>query len=709
MRYFKSTVVIFIIFLPVILFAGQKILSPCFVLELQSIGFPTAEKDRAAWPIRDLVFYKGNLYLGHGDAVVNTGATDVMYYDPKSKDFISEFTVDDEAIYYYQLVNNTLMIPGVDATEDWSFGNIYILSDTGWVKHRTIPTGIHVNDLAWYYEQLFASTGSIANIGEDIEYALGGIFASTDTGRTWSLSYASPGDENSVYRIQNLIVYQNKLYAFPFAYSALTKENIPTKYHDALSKPYGANNEYLILSVDIFGDCDVLVFDKKTWQCQDIIPKDKLCYAARPFVFKEKLLIPVLTGEYIDYLNKNRQLVEQARTSIFSFDGQSTRELKFDYDRLSDVLVKDDTLYLLIEKDSLYYIAETENLKKWQYYLIPPKTKKPTSIEYLDGIFYIGSEDGNIFASSNKVLVKNFKEVEKIVPARFYGAAELPRDGKWYWTAMSEIENWGRLARITAEVKYGNVIKLKTSNISKISVFPPLYLLDPQHETMLIINDQVVFEGFVEDISELICTQSLSDDTIAWKVEKGYATFETYTPEKYLIGNTEIELLRSDANSLVGYWKADAIKYAAGTDLGVINYEGIRADIITSNVYLEDIYDAHYRNTLRKFEASGRDLIAMLEYNLNQPEDMRCNISGFTVKYVSDDSGCKITESTLQPTKRYTVAVENYLAERAERFLGQTIEYTSIAKNTYQAMIEWFAEYETIKAITPRINRQIKD
>jgi len=99
----------------------------------------------------------------------------------------------------------------------------------------------------------------------------------------------------------------------------------------------------------------------------------------------------------------------------------------------------------------------------------------------------------------------------------------------------------------------------------------------------------------------------------------------------------------------------------------------------------------------------------MLEYNLNQPEDMRCNISGFTVKYVSDGSGFKITESTLQPTKKYTVAVENYLAERAERFLGQTIEYTSIEKNTYQAMIEWFAEYQTIRDIAPRINRLTKD
>jgi len=705
MRYFRSTVVIFIIFLPVILFAGQKILAPCYVLELESIGFPTAEKDQAAWSIRDLILYDGKLYLGHGDAVVNTGPTDVIYYDLERKDFISEYTVDDEAIYYYQLVNNILMIPGVDATEDWSLGNIYILTDTGWVKHRTIPNGIHVNDLVWFNEKLFSSTGSIANIGDDIEYALGGIFASPDTGRTWSLSYASPSDENSVYRIQDLIVYKDRLYAFPFAFSALTKENIPDKYHSALSETYGANNEYLILTTDIFGACDVLVYDNKTWQCHDIIPKDKICYVARPFVFQEKLFIPALSGEYIDYLNKNRQLVEQAVTLIYSFDGQTTKALKFDYDRLSDVLVKDDTLYLLIEKDDLYYIAATENLKKWQYYLIPPKIRKPTSIEYLDGVFYIGSDDGNIFVTSNKVLVKDLKNIEKIVPIKFYGAAELPRDGKWYWTAISRFKRWGELARITAEVKYGNIIKLKTSNISELIVFPPEYLLDPQHEIILIINDQVIFEGFIEDAKELICTQSQNNETEIWDVKKGSIEFERYTPEKHLLGNTEIELVRSDENSPAGDWKADAIRYAAGTDLGLINHGGIRADIITSNIYLEDIYDAHYRNTLCKFEVSGKELNTLFEYNLNQPEDMRCHISGFSVKYVSGSSGFKITQSTLQPAKKYSVATEDYLAERAMRFLGKDIEYTTIEKNTYQAMIEWFAEHQTIRDITPRIDK----
>lgn len=703
MKYTKLIVFFLAFILPNILYAGQKLLAPCSVLELESIGFPTMEKERAAWPIRDLMFFKEKLYIGHGDAVVNTGPTDIIYYDLDKKEFVTEFTVDDEAIYYYQVVNNTLMIPGIDATEDWSFGNFYILTDNGWIKQRTIPNGLHVNDLEWFDEQLFASTGSIGKVGKEIEYALGGIFASSDTGRTWLLSYATPGDDKSIYRIQSLIAYKDELYAFPFAYSALTKDDIPVKYHEALSKPYGQDDEFLVFRVDIFGNCDVLSFNTRTWQCQDIIPADNICYVAKPFVFKEKLCIPVLFGEYIDYLHKDRQLVPQAKTVLFSFDGQQTKEIKFDYDRLSDVLVVNDTLYLLIEKDSLFYIAETENLKNWRYYLIPSAIKKPQSIEYANGLFYVGAVDGNIFVSIQNIPVKKSREAENIVPRNFYGAAELPRDGKWYWTAIKALQNWGQLGWIIAEIKYGNVIKINTSNISSISVFPPAYHLDPKYETILIIDGQVVFEGFLSDASELICVQSEDSGAVAWDIVRGKAEFKTYTPEKHLIGKTEMELTRQSENSVVGYWKADVIRYAGGTDLAIINYSSIRNDIISSSIFLEDIYDANYPDILCKFKMSGKELTALLEYNLNQSEDRRCHIAGFTVEYRTEGSNIKIIKTTLDQKKVYTVATEKYLAEQAQRFLGRDIEYTKLEKNTYQAMIEWFSEHEVVKDIVPRI------
>lgn len=520
MKYFKIGLILLIFVLPNFSNAKRKLPSPCYLLELSSIGFPVAEKEKDAWKINELMIFNEKLYLGHGCAVVNTGPTDVIYYDLKKKKFITEFTVDDEAIYYYQIIDNKLMIPGIDATEDWDFGNFYILTDTGWIKHRTIPNGIHVNYLASFNEKLFVSTGTYSSIGEDIEFAVGGIFCSIDAGKTWTLSYATPSDDQSVYRVNALLVYKEKLYAFPFAYSSLKKVEIPEKYHAGLSeKPY-YEDYYLIFNEDIFGQSDVLVYDGKRWRCEDIIPKDELCYISKPFVFNDKLVMPVLSGKYIDYLSLKDKLPDQAKKILCSFDGKHTQEIQFKYDKIIDVLVKEDFLYLLIEQDNIHYIVKTQDLKKWEYFLIPQAIENPKSIEFNASTFYIGTKNGNIFESIGSKPIKTLEESKDIVPKKIFGAAELPGDSKWYWVAINEWQHSGTLAKISAEVKFGNVIKITTDNIAKISVFLPSYYLNLDRNIILIIDNTIVYKGKLDNTNELICTRTEENGEIVWEIEK---------------------------------------------------------------------------------------------------------------------------------------------------------------------------------------------
>jgi hypothetical protein len=697
MRYF-----LLVITLTSILAAG-KLPSPCYFLELTSIGFPTSEKQSAAWNIRDLIFFNNKLYLGHGDAVINTGPTDVIFYDPESKEFITEFTVDDEAIYLFQIIDDKLMIPGVDATEDWSFGNFYILTDTGWVKHRTLPLGLHINYLASYNRKLFASTGTYGKIGDDIEFYMGSVFCSTDTGKTWKLSYTTPSDDQSVYRVNQLIVYEGKLYAFPFAYAGLKIEEIPEKYHKGLSeKPY-SEGYYLMLNNDIFGTNDVLVYDSKKWHMEDIVPENKLCYIYRPFIFKNKLIIPALFGDYIDYLNKNRELVSQAEKFLFCFDGKQTEKIKFNYDKLIDVLIKTDILYLLIKRDDLHFIAKTDNLKNWEYFLIPPAIRKPISLEHNQDRFYIGSASGNIFESVSSEQIEELEVVVDFVPRKVFGAAELPRDSKWYWVAIADWENPGRLAKISADIKFNNVIKLTTQNISKMYIFLPFFYLDPGKEVMFIINDEVVYEGDIANASEFICTKIEKNEEIIWDIEKGDRIFEEYEHTKKLLGTTEIELKREGEDPLVGCWKADVIRWIAGADCAIITRSGTRKDLTSKEIYLEDIYDVHYRNRICVFNVSGKKLEEMMSFNLQQPLNNRCQISGFTINYHQTDSQIEILNCTLEPEKYYRVATEDYLAERAERFLNKSIDYKETEKDVYEAIIEWFNLHKTIKDIQTKI------
>ena len=95
------------------------------------------------------------------DYGVNTGPTDVVYYDFDKNEFVKELTVQEEAIVDYRVLDGKLVIPGVDSTESWNKGNLYVRGDGGWIKYRTVPYGVHVFDAVswrdrWYVKPIAA-------------------------------------------------------------------------------------------------------------------------------------------------------------------------------------------------------------------------------------------------------------------------------------------------------------------------------------------------------------------------------------------------------------------------------------------------------------------------------------------------------------------------------------------------------------------------
>jgi hypothetical protein len=675
----------------------------CYLVELSSLGIPASNNEHAALRINDLQVFNGKIYIGYGDAVVNTGPTDIIAFDLNNGDFITEFTVDEEGIYTYKVIDGTLMIPGIDATEDWHFGNLYLLQDGQWTKHRTIPHGIHVNDLAYFNERLYASTGTFGSIGDEVEHYFGALFASSDQGVSWDLAYATPSDDRSIFRITSLIEYNRALYAFPFAYSDMTKASIPERFHAGLSdKPY-TQDKYLILLDDVFGVNDVIVFDGERWRTADILPIEHLCYTTKPFVFDEKLVVPVLSGEYIDYLHTKKHLISQAAQGLYVFDGVRTKKNKLGFDRLIDAIVKPEHLFLLIQKDDLCYIVQTDDLEKWTYHALPPVIDDPRSVEYIDNTFFIGTESGNLFVSQEIKPVKRFAEVEYCVPDEIFAEAELPRDGLYYWIAITDWHKLTDIGKVHARVKYGNIIKITTDNVKRFSLFPPTYYLDPLHETTVIINDNVVYEGIIENTTELVCTETVPDGAETWKVAHGDRSMTTYTYDKRALGFSTIPLTRKDENATVSTWKASVLRWATNTDGAIIPQTSVRQDIDHDTFYLEDLYDTHYRDLLCTFQAYGKDIIHMIAYNMDEPEDRRVSISGFTITYKDGDRGKMITAHTLKPEKLYTITTSQYLAEQAEKYLGKAINYTLTEHDVYDAFIKWFAHFRTVEQVEPRI------
>jgi hypothetical protein len=158
---------------------GGKIMVTNITSKVQLLGNPF-NKTTFAKNVWDMQVYNSRIYLGHGDFNTNAGPIPVIYFDPSTNKFATHFTVDEEEINVFKVLNNELYIPGTDSKEDWNFGSFYVVeSNDGWIKYRTIPSANHVFDMAYYNGQLYAATGTTKT-------GWGEVLTSNDMGKTWT-------------------------------------------------------------------------------------------------------------------------------------------------------------------------------------------------------------------------------------------------------------------------------------------------------------------------------------------------------------------------------------------------------------------------------------------------------------------------------------------------------------------------------------------
>ncbi len=204
------------------LFFALLLLSLTPSVNPKSIGTPCSGKGWYARNVWAMTYYDNRLFVGCGNSSnnqpsSNAGPVNVWTYQD-STGWRSEFTVDDEQIDRFVLLDGVLTIPGHDAREGWRFGNWYTRAADGWEKHRNIPDAIHVYDITEYDGVLFAG------IGGRYPETEGSIAVSEDNGQSWRLQLID-WDENlaapcsvirlSSPRIYNFFTIDDALYANP--------------------------------------------------------------------------------------------------------------------------------------------------------------------------------------------------------------------------------------------------------------------------------------------------------------------------------------------------------------------------------------------------------------------------------------------------------------------------------------------------------------
>lgn len=93
-----------------------------------------------------------------------------------------------------------IIVPGIDPTESWDFGNVYI----GGMKKRNLTNVIHSFGACLHNGYLFVATG--VHLGDESTFR-GFVFRSSDLGDTWD----SPVQVSN-YRVYDIISFNGLLY-----------------------------------------------------------------------------------------------------------------------------------------------------------------------------------------------------------------------------------------------------------------------------------------------------------------------------------------------------------------------------------------------------------------------------------------------------------------------------------------------------------------
>jgi 2',3'-cyclic-nucleotide 2'-phosphodiesterase / 3'-nucleotidase / 5'-nucleotidase len=179
------------------------------------------------------------------------------------------------------------------------------------------------------------------------------------------------------------------------------------------------------------------------------------------------------------------------------------------------------------------------------------------------------------------------------------------------------------------------------------------------------------------------------DSAIAALVERHEVQIRPLTER--VVAQLDRPLTRQGAEWPLGNLIADAQRAATGTQMSLMNNGGIRTELLAGPVRYEDLFRLQpFDNLLVTMELSGAQILQALEHAVAGSERVGAHVSGITVRFdPSRPAGSRIESvvfddgSRLDPALRYSVTVNDFLAERGDGFAvfseGTNVVHTGIA------------------------------
>lgn len=187
-------------------FIVQFLISADITNQLKYIGTPyesqfKSNEDIYSRNVWDMQVYDNRIFIGAGNSAnegpsQNSGPVNLVAYIPKENKFVVEGRIDEDQVDIFKILDDSLLIPGHDAKQSWSWGNFYIRTlNKTWEKYRNIPKALHVYDLFYADKKLFAGIGLYEGAAVGITKNLGKTWDIQKLGRSRVYGFLHIGNE----------------------------------------------------------------------------------------------------------------------------------------------------------------------------------------------------------------------------------------------------------------------------------------------------------------------------------------------------------------------------------------------------------------------------------------------------------------------------------------------------------------------------------
>jgi hypothetical protein len=368
----------------------------------------------------------------------------------------------------------------------------------------------------------------------------------------------------------------------------------------------------------------------------------------------------------------------------------------FGGDNIRDATISEDRLYLLISKGDSWMVAETADLETWTHYVLPGMLRAPRALEFDGESFYIGMVDGNLFRSVGARPIRSPEEAAGSAPRSFHGFAQTPVDGRWYWAAISEWQDWSLPARIYVDFHSQDSVNVRVDNVAGFLIFPPVAWIDPVEPVGIFVNDRPVFRGLIDSPSALTLAHRADGQ---WLVEPADVTRTTYRPVDRIVGFAETALTMQGEWPSASGWKAEVYRWTAGADIGFAHQWPPGLELLPGEIRLKDLFDQLEGDSVVTFRMTGAELRRMIAFNLRHREPrFRVGLAGVRAAFeVHEDAAeNRVVEWSLSDDKEYLVAGDLRDPFNLNRFLGLERAPTPVGISAFQAAVRWLEAHHRV-------------